>query len=146
MDHSVEQDVIERQHREHVLLNLAREAIKLSNSPCLVLKIFSNAGEIIKELDAINPNQDTGSRQVWLREHPISQLLAHKIKITVCESPDESYRRAERQVEAIINASNVNQESMDKASEQCPRDPYHGAISNSAELQRVKSASKRLRR
>lgn len=133
---------------QEILMECARRAIRLSNGHPLVSIVFYEAGEVIENLNAhCNPHQDKEARNKWLREHPISQLLAHKIKITVCESPDESYRRAERQVEAIINAtSNINQEPVEGSAKQCPRDPYYGAVSDPAKLQRIISSGKRLRR
>lgn len=82
--------------------DLAREALRLMRSDDL-RKVVYQMHEIIAQLDAHHwlLGQSDQENEKWLRLHPITQLLAHKIKNLACDHPEHSFRRAELMVERL---------------------------------------------
>lgn len=83
-------------------LNLAKMVRRLNLSKD-VLEIIQGLNEVYKELERHYRKEFQTDAQLnrLICEHPLTQLLAYRLKTIACSSPDISYRRCEMLVESM---------------------------------------------
>lgn len=97
--------------------DLARKALRLNLSKNFNQVVFEFAN-IVRELNRIHQHHQhpalEAHRQVWVITHPITRLLAFKIKNMTCMSPDVSYMACEHKVSMLAGVSEEPNETKPK--------------------------------